>query len=56
MKIKYVGPQSLVEVYKVGVFKHGEAVDVKDDAVAEILVKQDEFEIVKDIKTKEEKE
>ena len=56
MKIVYKGPQSLVEVHGIGVFQRGEAVDIKDDKVARMLAEQDAFEIVKDIKIKEEKD
>lgn len=56
MKIVYKGPQSLVEIHGIGVFQRGEAVDIEDDKIARMLVKQDEFEIAKDIKVKEEKE
>ena len=56
MKIVYIGPQSLVEVHGIGVFEQGKAVDIGDDEIAKMLVKQDMFEAVKNIRTKGDEE
>jgi len=51
MKIKYVGPQGIVEVENIGIFKKGEPVEI-DDKIAESLIKHEVFEVAKN-KSKE---